>query len=122
MMRLIRISNNSHNPDDLTLIKELRAEIKELNERIDFYTDVIIDLTRASIDDIDFDDSDDETEEEEDIHSFSDDEIFGNSFGSISTSYDFKPSVRNDGKKRLKGIDFTLDPGKGFKLTFRSGK
>lgn len=121
-MRLIRISDNSHNPDDLKLIKELRAEIKELNEHIDFYTDVIIDLTRASIDDIDFDDSDDEIEEEEDIRSFSDDEIFGNSFGSISTSYDFKPSARINGKKRLKGIDFTLDPGKGFKLTFRSGK
>lgn len=112
-MKLIRISDNSHNPDDLRLIKELRAEIKELNERINFYTDVIIDLTRVSIDDI---------EEEKEVRSFSDDEIFGNSFGSISTSYDFKPSVRNDGKKRLKGIDFTLDPGKGFKLTFRSGK
>ena len=112
-MRLIRISDNSHNPDDLRLIKELRAEIKELNERINFYTDVIIDLTRVSIDDI---------EEEEEVRSFSDDKIFGNSFGSISTSYDFKPSARNDGKKRLKGIDFTLDPGKGFKLTFRSGK
>ena len=112
-MKLIRISDNSHNPDDLRLIKELRAEIKELNERINFYTDIIIDLTRVSIDDI---------EEEEEVRSFSDDEIFGNSFGSISTSYDFKPSVRNDGKKRLKGIDFTLDPGKGFKLTFRSGK
>lgn len=112
-MKLIHINNNSHNPDDLRLIKELRAEIKELNERINFYTDVIIDLTRVSIDDI---------EEEEEVRSFSDDEIFGNSFGSISTSYDFKPSARNDGKKRLKGIDFTLDPGKGFKLTFRSGK
>lgn len=112
-MKLIRISDNSHNPDDLKLIKELRAEIKELNERIDFYTDVIIDLTRVDIDDI---------EEEEEVRSFSDDEIFGNSFGSISTSYDFEPSARNDGKKRLKGIDFTLDPGKGFKLTFRSGK
>lgn len=112
-MKLIRISDNSHNPDDLRLIKELRAEIKELNERINFYTDVIIDLTRVSIDDI---------EEEKEVRSFSDDEIFGNSFGSISTSYDFKPSARNDGKKRLKGIDFTLDPGKGFKLTFRSGK
>lgn len=113
MMKLIRINNNSHNPDDLRLIKELRAEIKELNERINFYTDVIIDLTRVSIDDI---------EEEEEVRSFSDDEIFGNSFGSISTSYDFEPSARIDGKKRLKGIDFTLDPGKGFKLTFRSGK
>lgn len=120
-MRLIRISDNSHNPDDLKLIKELRAEIKELNERINFYTDVIIDLTRVGIDDIDFDDSDD-VEEEEKVRSFSDDEIFSNSFGSISTSYDFEPSARNDGKKRLKGIDFTLDPGKGFKLTFRSGK
>lgn len=122
MMKLIRINNNSHNPDDLRLIKELRAEIKELNERINFYTDVIIDLTRVSIDDIDFDDNDDDIEEEKEVRSFSDDEIFGNSFGSISTSYDFKPSARNDGKKRLKGIDFTLDPGKGFKLTFRSGK
>ena len=112
-MKLIRINNNSHNPDDLRLINELRAEIKELNGRIDFYTDVIIDLTRVSIDDI---------EEEEEVRSFSDDEIFGNSFGSISTSYDFEPSARIDGKKRLKGIDFTLDPGKGFKLTFRSGK
>lgn len=121
-MKLIHINNNSHNPDDLRLIKELRAEIKELNERINFYTDIIIDLTRASIDDIGFDDSDDDIEEEEEVRLFSDDEIFGNSFGSISTSYDFKPSARNDGKKRLKGIDFTLDPGKGFKLTFRSGK
>lgn len=121
-MKLIRINHIDHNPDDLRLIKELRAEIKELNERIDFYTDVIIDLTRVSIDDIDFDDNDDDIEEEEEVRSFSDDEIFGNSFGSISTSYDFEPSARNDGKKRLKGIDFTLDPGKGFKLTFRSGK
>lgn len=120
-MKLIRISDNSHNPDDLRLIKELRAEIKELNERINFYTDVIIDLTRVSIDDIDFDDTDD-VEEEKEVRSFSDDEIFGNSFGSISTSYDFEPPARDDGKKRLKGIDFTLDPGKGFKLTFRSGK